>query len=298
MCLLKIRGPGLGGGRCIIFQHHLDNLSYIYIILAEEIKMISLGERIKRIRESLGLNQQTLAEKLSVSRPSISQIENGDRKVSAEELKKLAEIFNLSADALLDPRKEPQILIRDRQEVYASEAKPSMRIDVPQKNLEKFREVLIYILNKVGAKSNIGETVIYKLLYFIDFDYYEKYEEQLIGATYMKNRYGPTPLEFRKIVDQMIAKGELIEAKDKYFEYPQRKYLPLRKADLSLLRGNEIEVIDDVLDRLSDMNSRQISDYSHNDVPWLTTEDGSVIEYEAVFYRTPPYSVREYDDTV
>ena len=34
----------------------------------------------------------------------------------------------------------------------------------------------------------------------------------------------------------------------------------------------------------------------HNDVPWLTTENGKAIEYEAVFYRTPAYSVREYDD--
>jgi hypothetical protein len=46
------------------------------------------------------------------------------------------------------------------------------------------------------------------------------------------------------------------------------------------------------------MNARQISDYSHNDVPWLTTEDSQVIEYETVFYRTPAYSVREYDDAV
>jgi uncharacterized phage-associated protein len=64
------------------------------------------------------------------------------------------------------------------------------------------------------------------------------------------------------------------------------------------MKGNEIEVIDDVLDRLSDMNARQISDYSHNDVPWLTTEEGKTIEYEAVFYRTPAYSVRDDDDTV
>ena len=64
--------------------------------------MIQLGQRIKQIRESLGLSQQALAEKLGISRPSISQIENGERKVSAEELKKLSETFNVSTDALLD----------------------------------------------------------------------------------------------------------------------------------------------------------------------------------------------------
>lgn len=260
--------------------------------------MISLGQRIKKIRESLGFSQKTLAEKLGIPRPSLSQMENGERKVYAGELKKLAEIFNLSVDAILDPHKEPHIMIRESRGGYGFETKSQMRICVPQKNLHKFKEALLYILNKVGGKPNIGEAVIYKLLYFIDFDYYEKYEEQLIGATYMKNRYGPTPLEFRKIVEQMMANDELIEVKDKYFEYPQRKYLPLRKPDLGIFRGNEMKVIDDVLDRLSDMNGRQISDYSHNDVPWLTTEEGNVIEYEAVFYRTPAYSVREYDHAV
>jgi len=260
--------------------------------------MIPLGPRIRQIRESLGLSQQALAEKLGVSRPSISQIENGERKVCAEELESLAGIFNMSTDALLDARKEPQVKIREKGEVYRTEPVSGMRINVPQKNLQIFKEVLIYILNEVGAKPNIGETVIYKLLYFIDFDHYEKHEEQLIGATYLKNKYGPTPVEFRKITDQMVAKGEIIEVKDKYFEYPRRKYLPLRKPELSVLKGSEIKIINGVLDKLSDMTARQISDYSHNDVPWLTADDGKVIEYESVFYRTPPYSVREDDDAV
>jgi len=170
-----------------------------------------------------------------------------------------------------------------------------IRINIPQKNIKKFKEVLLYILNKIGSKPNIGETVIYKLLYFIDFDYYERYEEQLIGATYIKNHHGPTPVEFREVIKEMINNKEVAKVLNDYFKYPQTKYLPLRKHDLSLLKATEIEVIDEVLNRLGDMNATQISDYSHNDVPWLTTEDKKAIEYESVFYRTAPYSVREYD---
>jgi len=241
------------------------------------------------------MSQERLAELLSVSRPTISQIENGDRKVSAEELIKLADIFNTSTDGLLNPQKSPTLSVKESRTVF--KATPQIRINVPQKNFEKFKEVLLYILNEVGAKPNIGETVIYKLLYFIDFDYYEKYEEQLIGATYMKNRYGPTPIEFAKLIEKILNK-DLVRVKDKYFEYPQTKYLPLRKANLTKLKGSEIELIDNVLDRLSDMNAAQISEYVHNDVPWLTTDEGKIIEYESVFYRTPPYSVREYREDI
>ncbi len=253
--------------------------------------MVFIGQRIKAFRKAVGMSQQKLAELLGISRPSVSQIENGSRKVSAEELKKLADIFNTSADNLLNPQKSPTVSVKESRSVY--KPAPQIRINVPQKNLEKFREVLLYILNEVGSKPNIRETVIYKLLYFIDFDYYEIYEEQLIGATYMKNRYGPTPIEFAKLIEKILNK-DIVKVKDKYFEYPQTKYLPLRKADLSKLSGSEIEIIDNVLDRLSDMNAAQISDYVRNDVPWLTTDDGEIIEYESVFYRTPPYSLREY----
>ncbi|MBI4722961.1 MAG: SocA family protein [Candidatus Stahlbacteria bacterium] len=178
------------------------------------------------------------------------------------------------------------------------EKEQNIRINVPQKNLEKFKEVLLYILIKVGSKPNIGETVIYKLLYFIDFNFYEKYEEQLIGATYIKNKYGPTPIEFKKVVEKMIEDKEIDKIEDKYFKYPQTKYLPLRLPNLVKLMANEVEVINEVLSMLSDKNAAQISEYSHQDVPWLTTEEGKEIEYESVFYRTPPYSVREYNEDI
>ena len=254
--------------------------------------MVKIGQRTAELRKRAGISQQRLAEMLGVSRTTITQIENGKRKVSVDELEKLSEIFNLSMDNLLSSKEEPEVILVEKQEEKKMES--PIRINVPQRNLEKFKEVLLYILNKVGSKPNIGETVLYKLLYFADFDFYEKYEEQLIGATYIKNHYGPTPVEFEKIVAEIIDK-EIIKVKSGYFNYPQRKYLPLRKADLSKLKANEIEVIDKVLDKLSDMNATQISEYSHNDVPWLTTEENEVIEYESVFYRTPIYSVREYE---
>ena len=42
-----------------------------------------------------------------------------------------------------------------------------MRVSVPIRNIPKFKEVFLYILNKVGAKPNVGKTVLFKLLYFI-----------------------------------------------------------------------------------------------------------------------------------
>lgn len=250
-----------------------------------------LGKRIKDLRMEAGISQENFSGYLQVNRVAISQIEKGERKLSAEEIKKISEYFNITTDELLDSDKAVKIIF-EKGNSKNKEKKPEIRINVPQKNLKKFKEVLLYILNKIGSKPNIGETVLYKILYFIDFDFYEKYEEQLIGATYIKNHFGPTPKEFVKIVKEMDGK-DLIKIKSKYFQHPQTKYLPLRKPDLTILQAHELEIIDEVINRLSEMNATQISEYSHEDVPWLTTENGKIIDYESVFYRTPAYSVRD-----
>ena len=109
-----------------------------------------------------------------------------------------------------------------------------------------------------------------------------------------KNHHGPTPIEFRAVIEEMVSAKELECVQSKYFNFPQRKYLPHRASDLSLLTGEELQLIDDVLNKLSNMTATEISEYSHGDVPWITTPNGEKIDYESVFYRTAPYSVRDY----
>ncbi len=62
------------------------------------------------------------------------------------------------------------------------------------------------------------------------------------------------------------------------------------------MSANELEVIDNVISRLSTMNALAIEDYSHNDIPWQVTGDKEIIDYETVFYRKAAYSVRTYPE--
>jgi len=254
----------------------------------------TFGEKIKQLRKAKGWRQDELAQKMDINRETLSNIENNHRQIKADELSRFADVLGVSSDQLLGRIPLDEVNL---EKLYPPDkTKEAMRISVPAKNVQKFREVLLYILNKVGAKSNVGETVLYKLLYFIDFDFYEKYEEQLIGATYKKNTYGPIPIEFESIVNEMIADKEIEKVKSEYFQREQKKYLPLRETCFDLLSAKELKLIDEVLNRLADKNAAQISEYSHGDIPWKVTEDMDVIDYETVFYRTPEYSVRSSED--
>ena len=257
---------------------------------------------IQKLRKENDYSQQYLAGQLGISRPTYIQIEKGERELTVSEAKKLAGVFSLSLEDFLNSREEK----KSRREVGIPtqktsgknkiKTKPEMRIIMPQANVKKFKEVFLYILEKVGARPNIGETALYKLLYFIDFDYYEKFEEQLIGAKYIKNHFGPTPIEFKKITDQMIKNGEIEKIKSKYFQHEQKKYLPRKSADLKILSAQEIKHIDNVLTRLAWKNATELSDYSHSDTPWRVHKMGQEISYETVFYRDDDHSVRNYED--
>lgn len=52
---------------------------------------------------------------------------------------------------------------------------------------------MLYILERFAGKPNVGETVLYKLLYFSDLNYYELYGEHLTEAQYRKLPYGSVP---------------------------------------------------------------------------------------------------------
>ena len=254
---------------------------------------------LKKLRQKNNVSQEFLAEKIGVSRPTYAQIESGARDMSVKEAQKLARFFGLSLEDFLADGGglEPKVkLEKSIKKTKLKKQKQKMRISVPQEKVEKFKETLLYILERIGARPNIGEAVVCKLMYFIDFDYYEKFEEQLIGAKYIKNHFGPTPVAFSEIIAQMEQNGDLTHVVKKYFQHDQKKYLPRRSADLSNFSAQEKELIDWEIERFKDFNATKMRDYSHKDVPWIGANDLQPINYEAVFSRTDEFSVRQYDN--
>lgn len=255
-----------------------------------------IGQRISGLRKMKGLSQEDLARSVKISRPSLAQIELGNRTVDVLEFQQFSMVLGFSLDEFISKDFSANQDLEGKAETKSKKA--DERISVPTLQVSKFKNVLLYILERCAGKPNVGETVLYKLLYFSDFNYYELYEEHLTGAKYRKLPYGPVPQKLDSIVLQMIDKGQLQRVKTEYHGYPQTRYLPLIKADLTELKASEKEVIDRVIQQLSDWSAAAISNYSHHDMPWLASKEGEEINYELAFYRGAPYSVRNYGDEI
>jgi transcriptional regulator with XRE-family HTH domain len=252
-----------------------------------------LGLRLAFLRKQKGLSQENLSKLLELSRSSIAQIELGNRGIDIFELQRFSAVLGFSLDDLMSLNFNAQ----EKNVIYEPEVlyKNEERVAVPNFNLEKCRNILLYLFERCAGKPSINENLIFSLLYFIDFNFYELYEVHLSGCTYKKLSSGPVPLEFASVINDMLENQEIMRLKVPFLGQIQIRYLPLVKANLSQIKANEKEVIDSVIQLMGDWSELAMKQYSMNDLPMLTSTDGDEINFELTFYRERPYSVRNYD---
>jgi transcriptional regulator with XRE-family HTH domain len=124
---------------------------------------------IKKLRTDAGISQEQMATLLNMTRITYNNIEIGKRELKFSEIEILENIFEISRDQLF--------------------GKVIPKIDKTPKDEDvfyKFKQVFLYILNQCAQKPTVGKTVLNKLLYFADFNYYEKNFESITGVEYIK----------------------------------------------------------------------------------------------------------------
>lgn len=64
--------------------------------------MDGINERIRYYRDKFHLSQEYVSKYLGINRSTYSQMENGRRKITADEIAMLSRLFGISSDALID----------------------------------------------------------------------------------------------------------------------------------------------------------------------------------------------------
>lgn len=69
-------------------------------------EQLSIGRKIKELRIRAGFTQSMIAEYLQVEPGLISEIENGEREVSTDAIKKLAALFGCTVSAIVNDEED------------------------------------------------------------------------------------------------------------------------------------------------------------------------------------------------
>lgn len=70
--------------------------------------MKEVGERLRTLRESIGLSQMKMADLLGLKQPSINRYEQGTATPTVENLRKYADFFDVSLDYIFARTDNPQ----------------------------------------------------------------------------------------------------------------------------------------------------------------------------------------------
>lgn len=232
-----------------------------------------------KIRKQYNLSQEEFSKILWVSRPTFSDIEQWKRWLKKNELQNLASALEISVDELNNVSSELEIL-PDRDNPYY-----------------KFKQVLLYIINKCAWKPNVWKTVLNKLLYFCDFDYFEKFWESITGVDYIKKLRWPVPEVMDLVIDSMVKRQEIKEVEVPYYNFKQIRLIPLISSDLSVFNAQELAQINEIIHKYSDKSADWLTNRSHWDMPWKATPNlWDKISYWLCMYRDNIYAVSEWED--
>ncbi len=147
----------------------------------------------------------------------------------------------------------------------------------------KLRELMLHISEKCADDPSYGATKLNKILDVADQRSYVLYGTPITGVEYLALDKGPAPRRLLPIKQSMIEAHEIVEEKRVVGGYVQRRIVPLRKPNLSMLTGQDVAVVDAVIEEMWKKGGARVSKESHGRRWRIAHKAGVSIPYAAAF---------------
>lgn len=135
---------------------------------------------------------------------------------------------------------------------------------------EKTENLLLHICEQLKGEDTFGSVVLNKVLYYIDNISYLKTGKPISEFTYIKQDMGPTPSprQFLSLRDKLIAEGRFTILEENCFGKTKKRPVSLQYPDLDSFSGEEMHLIDSVVNAFKKVNGTDASNFSHEEICW------------------------------
>lgn len=160
----------------------------------------------------------------------------------------------------------------------------------------KYREMILFFLEHI-PRETMGKLKLMKLLYYAEFDHFEKYKKPMLGETYLRWDKGPMPKRAEAILKSMESK-KLVRVKTEKLPAPyhdRKMYVACKEFNPKQFLPEEIETLHHVAEKWQKHTGTEMRNASHGDPPWVATPKNKAIDYNLVFYRNT-YGEMDSDD--
>jgi putative zinc finger/helix-turn-helix YgiT family protein len=255
-------------------------------------------EEMQRIRRLWGLGQRAFAQLLGWGEITLHRYENGSLQDAAHDAQlRMAErpenvrILLESNGERITPRQRETVERRleeaealaadcecgdeDFERLLARRAEGGYGGNAPL-SLAKVREMIAYF----GELPDMFVTKLAKLMFYADFLHYREHTISITGLAYAHAPQGPIPDRYERIRDDVI-ENAVVQIEERFGDsWAGEVLVAQRPADLTVFSESELAVLRAVRKRLGAKTSKRLSEMSHAETAWMTTEMGERIPYE------------------
>lgn len=154
-----------------------------------------------------------------------------------------------------------------------------------QINEKKYKNIILFFANKI-KNGTLGKLKIMKLLYFLDFDFFEKYSKSVTGDEYLRFDNGPVPRMAEKFLKTMNGIDIKICRKKVANGLNDQQHIePIGMYDMGIFSREELMMMEEVADKWEKFSGTEMKTASHGEAPWIATKPNNVIDYNLAYYR-------------
>lgn len=154
---------------------------------------------------------------------------------------------------------------------------------VPEEKNKKLKEIMLHIAEVCKKDDDFGATKLNKILFVADFLAFSALGHPITEATYFHLPKGPAPRQLVSAQEELFAEKRARIEDRPFHGRIQKRLIHLKKADTSIFSKEELEIVDESIKATCGLNGTQLSDWTHDLIPWILTEDREDMPYHTVF---------------
>lgn len=226
--------------------------------------MTRISQFIRFLRKDKGMSQQEIANRLGMSRPSYILVEQGKKELSLSEAQKISNIFGIS--------------LKDMETGI-----------IP--DYEKYKEMILSFLRFFSSSGDgkVPKTKLAKLLYLADFSWFYEKTESMSGMQYRRIQYGPVSDLYFRALDELEDEGRINRDNKNSDVILISENEGSKRSPLNKLNKQELDLIKKIAEKWKDKKTRDIVNFTHNQLPFKLCAPDEIIPYELIVQEDPKY---------
>lgn len=152
-------------------------------------------------------------------------------------------------------------------------------------NTKKYKNTILFFANKI-RNGTLGKLKLMKLLYYADFDSFEKYGHSITGDEYLRFENGPIPRMAEKMLKSMNGLEIKIVKRKMGGQYSDQQHIESNKDfNVNAFSKEELMMLEEISDKWEKFSGAEMKMATHGEAPWIATKPNRVIDYNLAYYR-------------